>query len=98
MAITCNVKLRLSAQRALLGAISPSVRLVKVVDNGRDIDFSVIAAEPLDSAAAEALSIAAAEIVSDFSDRTISENISVYTGPLPKEDIFEHGWVYLRAE
>ena len=98
MANSCDIKLRLSAQRALLGAISPSVRLVKVIDDGREIVFSVIAAETLDSDATDALTAAAAEIVADYSNRTISERFSVFTGPLPREDIFEYGWVYLRAE
>ena len=93
-----NVKLRLSAQRALLGAITPQVRLVKVVKDGAQINFTVIAAATLDEAAATALSIAATEIIADFNDCTINENMIVDSGPLPKENAIDCGWAYMRSE
>lgn len=98
MTHSSHIKLRLSAQRALLGAITPNVRLIKVVDDGSEIIFTVIAASPLDEAATDALSIAATEIVADYADRMINEITIVDAGPLQKENILEAGWVYLRAE
>jgi hypothetical protein len=90
--------LRLSAQRALLGAISPAVRLIKVTLNGLEIVFTVIASHNLTEAEREALSVAATEIVADFTDRSIREELLVSTEPLPSEDVLASGWVYQRAE
>ena len=79
-----SVHLRLSAQRALLGAISCKVRQIQVVDNGHEITFTVIVAAPLNEAETDALSVAATEIVADYSDRIIAESIIVDSGPLRK--------------
>ncbi|MCE9523032.1 MAG: hypothetical protein K8S25_11460 [Alphaproteobacteria bacterium] len=91
-------RLRLSAQRALLGAICPAVRLIKVALCEREIVFSVVAAARLSAAEREALSVAAAEILSDFPDCTIKEEMVVDDGAIAREDVLVHGWVYLRAE
>ena len=93
-----DTRLRLSAQRALLGAIGAGVRLIKIADDGRCITFTVVAAEPLDGSTREALSIAATEIAADFPDRTIDEIFIVDGGPLPSEAVTAGGWIYFRAE
>jgi hypothetical protein len=92
-------ELRLSAQRALLGAIFPELRLVKVKLIDSTIFLSAIADRTPSEAAIEALSMAAAEIIADFPhcDR-ISEQVTVSDAELPKEDILREGWVYQRAE
>ena len=90
--------LRLSAQRALLGAISPPIRLVKIAQTEREITFSAIAAVPLSEKEREALSVASAEIISDFPECTIKEILEISDQPLPREDVLANGWVYLRAE
>lgn len=90
--------LRLSAQRALLGAITPNIRLVKVTRQSQEIVFTAVAAAPLTDSEREALSIAAAEIISDFPDCTIREEVIVSTKPIPAENILTGGWVFLRAE
>lgn len=90
--------LRLSAQRALLRAICPSIRLIKVRLANGEIDFSVVSAGPLSDAEHDVLSTAAAEIVSDFPTCTIKESYTVHNHPLPREDVLVHGWVYARAE
>lgn len=90
--------LRLSAQRALLGAISPAIRLVKIARLNREIIFTAIAAVPLSEREREALSIACAEVLSDFPDCTITERVEISDQPLPREDVLANGWVYLRAE
>jgi len=47
----------------------------------------------------EDVSEAATEIVADFPRGTmIEEQVETSTAPLPKEDIFEFGWIYERAE
>jgi hypothetical protein len=90
--------LRLSAQRAMLGAISPAVRVIKVAPDGPVITFTVIAGRELAEAELDALSVAATEIVADFPGYRIREEIVVSTGPLPSEDVLAAGWVYQRAE
>jgi hypothetical protein len=89
---------RLSAQRALLGAIHPEVRMVKVSRNGSIISFVVVAAKPLSDEARDALACAATEIASDFPDCRIDERVEISALSLPKEDVLSNGWVYQRAE
>jgi hypothetical protein len=91
--------LRLSAQRALLGAIFPELRLVKVKRVDSTILFTAIADRPLSDGAVEALSIAATEIIADFPDcDRICEEVIVSNADLPQEDLLTEGWVYQRAE
>jgi hypothetical protein len=90
--------LRLSALRALLGAISPKIRLVKVSSAATLIELTAIAEAELNEEEREALSIAAAEIVADFPTSTIAEHIRVDKGPLPVEDALRAGWIYQRYE
>jgi hypothetical protein len=92
-------ELRLSAQRALLGAICPEIRLVKVKLVGSTIVMTIVAERQLSERAAEGLSIAAAEIIADFSgcDR-ISEELVISDAELPNEDVLAEGWVFQRAE
>lgn len=93
-----DASLRLSAQRALLGAIHPQVRLIKVSRDGSLIRLTILAAEPLGGKAVDALSAAAAEIVADFPDCRIEERVIVTKDPLPTEDVLAAGWVYQSAE
>ena len=92
-----HTALRLSAQRALLGAIHPEVRLIKVNWVGDRIEFQAICAEVSDEIAGD-LSVAATEILADFPQARIRESILASDAPLPKENVIERGWVYLRAE
>jgi len=89
---------RLSAQRALLGAITPDVRMICVSDDGRVIAMTVFAARELDADAADALSVAATEIIADFPDRDLRETTIVEPGPLPRNLDPLLTRVYQRAE
>lgn len=93
-----EASLRLSAQRALLGAIHPQVRLVKIMRDGALIRLTVLAEEILSDDALDALSTAGAEIIADFPDCRIKERVIVTKAPLPVEDVLAEGWVYQRAE
>ncbi len=90
--------LRLSAQCALLGAIYPQVRLIKIRRDENLIRLTTWIAAALDDDAAEALSIAATEIIADFPECSIEECVVVSRAPLPVEDRLAEGWVYCRAE
>jgi hypothetical protein len=98
VALAVDASLRLSAQRALLGAVGPSVRLVKIADDGKDIVLSVVADSSLSDAEREALSVAATEIIADHPDRGLREEIFLSSDPLDKEDVLAAGWVFLRLE
>ena len=89
--------LRLSALRALLGAIHPEVRLVKVKFVGKKIIMTTVADSPLSGECADALSVAAAEIISDFPDCDLEEQVIVSNEALPPENLLAEGWVYQRA-
>ena len=68
-----NAHLRLSAQRALLGAVSRDVDAVGLHVDGTRIIVQVAAASSLDDDAREALEVAASEIIADFPDATYIE-------------------------
>ena len=90
--------LRLSAQRALLGAIHPVIRRVKVKRDGSNIVLTAVASAPLSDLECEALSIAATEIVADFPGSSVEERLIISSDPLPSEDLLSEGWVFQRAE
>ena len=70
MAEIDNTHLRLSAQRALLGAVSRDVDAVGLHVDGTRIVVQVAARSPLDDDAREALEVAASEIIADFPNAT----------------------------
>ena len=90
--------LRLSAQRALLGAISPEIRLIKLRQDGDRIVFTTIVSRSPSDDVKEALSVAATEVIADFPDCRIEERLTVSSEPLPVEDPLGEGWVYRRLE
>ena len=73
--------LRLSAQRALLGAIYPEVRMVKLRRDGSRITFTAICEKPFSDDALDALTTATAEIAADFPDCEVDENIAGSNDP-----------------
>jgi hypothetical protein len=93
-----DLSLRVSAQRALLGAIYPDVRLVKVRRDENRITFTAICDPTFSDATREALSIAATEIIADFPYCDLDEQIIGSADLLPKEHILVESWVFQRAE
>ena len=93
-----DAELRLSALRALLGAIHPDVRLVKVRRDDDRITFTAICDLPFSDTTLDALTTAAAEIEADFPNCLLDERITGSADPLPSEDILVEGWVFQRAE
>ena len=91
--------LRLSAQRAMIGRIYPSMRLVKVKVLGSTINLTVVVAEEPGEQLREQISEAAAEIIADFPEaEKIVETIEVLQDVIPVEDILQEGWIFRRAE
>ena len=94
-----SAELRLSALRAFLGLVRPTMRLIKVKMEGIKIIVTVVMTEEPSEQVREDISIAATEIIADFpSPNTIEERILISTSPLPKEDVLIEGWIYARAE
>lgn len=91
-------ELRLSSQRALLGAIHPEVRMVKVRRDGSRITFTAICEQTFSDDALDALTTAASEIAADFPDCDVDEKIIASAAPLPAEDMLAEGWLFQRAE
>lgn len=89
--IVVDPGLRLSAQRALLGAIHPEIRLVKVRRDGDSITFTAICDTPFSNITLDALTTAAAEIIADFPDCDLDEQIIGSADPLPNENILVEG-------
>jgi hypothetical protein len=90
-----NPTLRLSAQRALLGAIGPEVLGVCVgLENGR-LAFSGFVSERATEDEREALDFAATEIIADFSEATaLDVEIAALDGTTLPERAGE--WVFIR--
>lgn len=93
-----DASLRVSGQRALLGAIHSDVRLVKVRRDGDRITFTAICDLPFTDEALDALSTAASEIAADFPNCHVDERVTGSADPLPKEDVLAEGWLYQRAD
>jgi hypothetical protein len=92
-------ELRLSALRAFLGRIHPSMRLVKA----KFIDDTIVVTVVLDQEPTEKvhedISEATTEIIADFSvPHTIAERIEVSSAPVDEDDVLTEGWIYRRAE
>jgi len=87
--------LRLSAQRALLGAVGPNVLGVCVALEGGQLSFSGFMTESATEDEREALDIAATEILADFPEVTAEdlEIEPVADTRLPHRD---GDWVFLR--
>jgi hypothetical protein len=96
--LVVDAGLRLSALRALLGAVGPNVRMVKVSRVGEAITFTAIVATNVSDEEREALSEAATGIVADYACATIHEELVLSDAPLPREDVLEAGWVFERLE
>jgi hypothetical protein len=92
-----DASLRLSAQRALLGAIHPDVRLVKVRRDDDRITFTAICDLPFSDATLDALTTAATEIAADFPSCHVDERITGSADALPQEDVLREAWVFERA-
>ncbi len=90
--------LRLSGQRALLGAIHSDVRLVKIRRDGDRITFTAICDLPFTDAPLDALTTAAGEIAADFPNCHVDEHTFGSAEPISKEDLLGEGWLFQRAE
>lgn len=89
--------LRISVQRALLGAIHPEVRMIKVRQDGDRIVLTAICDRPFSDDALDGITTAAAEIAADFPECEVDESIIGSNDPLPEDDVLAEGWVFQRA-
>lgn len=92
-------RLRLSAQRALLGRIHPEMRLVKIKSAGSGIFLSVLLDHQPSDRLRNDISEATTEIIADFPEASnIEERFEITHHPLPAENVVAEGWLYRRAE
>jgi hypothetical protein len=74
------------------------MRLVKIDAVGSEIFLTVVMDREPDEQIQADISLAGTEIIADFSEAAkIYERFEVTVDPIPKEDLFAHGWVFLRA-
>jgi hypothetical protein len=92
-----DIALRLSAQRALLGAVTQNLRHVSCDISGGDIAVLFVFDGPISEQDRDAASIACAEIISDFPG-TISEECVRVDAPAPYRDKALRYWVFQRME
>ena len=83
-----HVLLRLSAQRALWGAITPNLRAVSADIRGTVIRWRADFDLPPTEEELELLSVAATEVIADFpAPWTIDEEVRVIPSPTPMEHL-----------
>ena len=94
-----SIRLRLSAQRALLGAIPASLRAVTIGWKRTEIMMHCIFDGEISDDDRELLNIAATEIIADFSaPYTISFECFRLDAPNDISPYFLKYWVYIRHE
>lgn len=91
------IELRLSAQRALLGAVTKSLRHVSCDISNGDISMLFVFDGPISERDREGATVACAEIVSDFHGN-ISENLVRIDAPAPYRDKALRFWIFQRME
>ena len=92
-------RLRLSAQRALLGAIPPSLRAVSVEFRGTVLHFRAVFDRESGDDDREMLSVACTEIIADYADSELSSVEEEYLAlPPPSKPSHLANLVFLRAE
>ncbi len=93
-----RASLILSANRALLGAISSKMRVILIKFESDAIYIRAILDGPVSNNDRESISLASTEIAADFSDVQVYDECirSDYPGPIPEHD----GWfmVFERRE
>ncbi|MBG7614481.1 hypothetical protein IWC96_04185 [Brevundimonas sp. BAL450] len=72
-----DILLRLSAQRALLGAVTPNLRSFSVEMNGGTVACQAVFEEAPAAEEIDLIQSAGAEIIADFVDATIDERFIV---------------------
>jgi hypothetical protein len=91
-----HIEIRLSVQRALLGAVPPSLRAVSIDADDLKIYYRCIFDSETTEKEKELLSVAASEVIADFSAYSIEEEYLV----IPKSEKMNHlnHLVFLRNE
>ena len=97
--IEMDMRLRLSAQRALLDSVPCSLRAVTVGWDKNEILFRCIYDGEISEEHKEELEVAATEIIADFSEPyTISTEYIRLDEPLSIKPYYLKWWVFIRYE
>ena len=93
-----RVRLLLSIQRALLGAVTPNIRAVTAgIDEGTITLRWIIDGEITD-ALEDDLSVAGTEVISDFETHQITEEFVRSDAPRPLHELYLDHLAYVRKE
>lgn len=91
-----EIRLRLSVQHALLGAVSSVLAAVTCGWNGNEIVLEFLVDSDFNDEDRERMEVVASEVVADFGDETIT---TVFTSPPsdgPKVPVAQRWWAYKR--
>lgn len=92
-----RTRILLSAQRALLGMITPNMRAITVGWQGPRIRLRFYFSYPPSEAEIELTSTVAGEMIADFEEATIAEEAMVSQEKLSNLELLD-AWIYIRRE
>ncbi|MGO8174209.1 hypothetical protein ACC764_27430 [Rhizobium ruizarguesonis] len=91
-----EIRLRLSVQRALLGAVSSTVAAVTCGWNGNEIVLEFLVDSDFNDEDRERMEVVASEVVADFGDETIRTVFTSLPSDGPKASVAKRWWAYKR--
>lgn len=97
-ALDREIRLRLSVQRASLGAVSSALAAVTCGWNGNEIVLEFLVDSDFNDEDRERMEVVASEVVADFGDEAIT---TVFTSPPsdgPKVPVAKRWWAYKRFQ
>ncbi len=93
-----EIRLRLSVQRALLGAVSSAIAAVTCGWNGNEIVLEFLVDSDFNDEDRERMEVVASEVVADFGDETIRTVFTSLPSGGPKAPVAVRWWVYKRIQ
>lgn len=93
-----EIRLRLSVQHALLGAVSSSLAAVTCGWNGNEIVLEFLVDSDFNGEDRERMEVVASEVVADFGDETITAVFTSLPSDGPKVPVAKRWWAYQRFQ
>ncbi|MET3758169.1 hypothetical protein [Rhizobium binae] len=93
-----EIRLRLSVQRALLGAVSSALAAVTCGWNGKEIVLEFLVDSDFNDEDRERMEVVASEVVADFGDETITTVFTSLPSDGPKVPVAKRWWAYKRFQ
>ncbi|WGM46842.1 hypothetical protein KOAAANKH_01716 [Brevundimonas sp. NIBR10] len=83
MTVEAPIHLRLAAQQALLGHVTPNLRAFSVEEDGKTIRGLAVFEQPPSDHEIELIQLAGTELISHYVDSMIDDRIEVTSAPRP---------------